>query len=220
MYGWTTEFWDVVQHATGTKAGNHIWYTGPTDAEQRAVYAWVVANHPEMYADWKPFTHPQLGEVEIGGFDEVFLWNNAPADMLLAEVKPHAEFAVYQALCSPRLEVLHSAVTPLGGDTFRVEVGIANTGWLPTYVTQKARKDRLVLPLVAELSGAQVVGAPGRQELGQLEGRLALQFSYGTNDGTPERTLASWVVRAAAGTQVTVAVSHQRAGTASVSLTL
>jgi len=220
VYGWTTEFWDVIQHATGNKPGTHIWYTGPTDAEQRAVYEWTVANHPEAYADWAPFTHPQLGEVEIGGWDEVFLWGNAPADMLLAEVKPHAEFAVYQAMCSPRLEVLHSAVTPLGADTFRVEVGIANTGWLPTYVTQKARKDRLVLPMVAELSGAQVVGAPGRQELGQLEGRLALQFSYGTNDGTPERTLASWVVRAAAGTQVTVAVSHQRAGSASVSLTL
>ncbi|MGB8860290.1 MAG: M14 family metallopeptidase [Ilumatobacteraceae bacterium] len=220
VYGWTTEFWDVIQQATGTKGGNHIWYTGPTDAEERAVYAWTVANHPEMYADWKPFTHPQLGAVEIGGFDEVFLWVNAPGPRLQAEVKPHAEFAVYQAMCSPRLEVLHAASTPLGGDSHRVEVGIANTGWLPTYVTDKARKDRLVLPLVAELSGAAVVGAPARQELGQLEGRLALQFHYGKNDGTPERALATWVVQAPAGTEVTVVVSHQRAGRQTVSLRL
>ncbi len=220
VYGWTTEFWDVIQQATGTKGGNHIWYTGPTDAEQRAVYDWAVANHPETYADWVPFDHPQLGPVEIGGWNEVFLWSNAPGSMLRAEVQPHAEFAVYQALCSPRLEVLHSLVTALGGDSYRVEVGIANTGWLPTYVTVKAQKDRLVLPLVAELSGATVIGGSARQELGQLGGRLDLQFNYGRSDGTPDRTLASWVVQGAAGTEVTVAVSHQRAGSQSVTLTL
>lgn len=220
VYGWTTEFWDVIQQATGTKGHNHIWYTGPTDAEERAVYAWAVANHPEAYADWKPFTHPQLGEVEIGGWDDVFFWGNAPGSRLLAEVKPHAEFAVYQALCSPKLEVLHTAAAPLGGDSYRVEVGIANTGWLPTYITQKARQDRLVLPLVAELSGATVVGSPARLELGQLEGRLALQFNGGKHDGTPERVLASWIVQGAPGTAITVQVSHQRAGSHTVQLTL
>jgi len=218
VYGWTTEFWDVVQHATGVKAGNHTWYTGPTDAEERAVYAWTVVNHPEMYADWVPFDHPQLGLVEIGGWDEVFLWGNAPGPKLLTEVRPHAEFAVYQALCSPRLEVLHQQVIPLGGNTYRVEVGIANTGWLPTYISVKAQKDRLVLPLVAELTGAQVVGGPARQELGQLGGRLDMQFSSGKNDGTPERVLAAWIVQAAPGTRLTVAVSHQRAGAATVSV--
>ena len=125
VYGWTTEFWDIIQHATGSKGGNHMWYTGPTDVEERAVYDWTVANHPEMYADWVPFDHPQLGPVEIGGWNEVFLWTNAPGSMLRAEVQPHAEFAVYQALCSPRLEVLHSSATALGGDSYRVEVGIA-----------------------------------------------------------------------------------------------
>ena len=220
VYGWTTEFWDVIQQATGKKPGTHIWYTGPTDEEELAVYEWALANHPEAYADWVPFEHPQLGPVEIGGWDEVFFWSNAPASRLLAEVKPHAEFAVYQAMCSPRLEVLHTAVTPLGGDAHRVEVGIANTGWLPTYITVKARKDKLVLPLVAELSGAPVVGGAARLELGQLGGRLDHRFSYGKNDGTPERVLASWVVQAAPGTQLTVAITHQRAGSCDVTITL
>ena len=160
------------------------------------------------------------GPVEIGGLDDTFLWGNAPGSMLLAEVKPHAEFAVYQALCSPRLEVLHSSATALGGDTYRVQVGIANTGWLPTFVTAKAKKERLVLPLVAELTGATVIGANARQELGQLGGRHDLHFNYGKNDGTPDRVLASWVLQGAAGTEVSIAVSHQRAGSKSVTVTL
>ena len=219
VLGWTTEFWDPVQQATGKKPSTHFWYTGPTDEEVLAVYRWAMQHHPAAYSDWVPFDHPQLGRVEIGGWDEVFFMSNAPGSRLLAEVKPHAEFAVYQALCSPRLEVLHTNAVALGGDVWRVEVGIANTGWLPTYITHKARKDRLVLPLVAELSGATVHGGSARQELGQLGGRLDQRF-MGNNDGTPERVLATWTVSAPAGATVEVAVSHQRAGSLSVSVTL
>lgn len=220
LFGWTTEFWDVVQQATGTKSSTLIWYVGPTAEEELAVYRWAVANHPEAYADWRQFDHPQLGPVEIGGWDEVFFWSNAPASRLPAEVKPHAEFAVHQALCSPRLEVLHTRVAPLGADTHRVEVGVANTGWLPTHITQRARKANLVLPLVAELEGAPVLGGTSRLELGQLAGRLDLNFNNFHNDGTRERALARWVVQAPAGTEVVVTFSHQRAGRVSVKVTL
>ncbi len=217
VYSWTTEFWDVIQQATGKKPSTFIWYTGPTAEEELAVYRWAMQHHPEVYADWVSFPHPQLGDVEIGGWDEVFFWANAPGARLLDEVRPHAEFAVHQAMCSPRIEVLHTAAVSLGGDTWRVEVGIANTGFLPTTVTRKASKDHLVLPLTAELKGATVLGGPARLELGQLGGRLDLQFSD-RNDGTPDRVLATWVVRAAKGTRVTVAVAHQRAGSVDVEL--
>lgn len=210
VFGWTTEFWDVIEQATGKKPGTFIWYVGPTEEEDIAVYRWALAHHPDTYHDWVAFDHPQLGAVEIGGWDETFLWSNAPGSRLLAEVKPHAEFAVYQALCSPRLEVLHTKVESLGGDSWRVDVGIANTGWLPTFVTEWARDKKLVLPMVAELHGAEVLGSPARHELGQLGGRLDMQFSYGKNDGTPDRVLTSWVVRAAAGATVELTVSHQR----------
>lgn len=224
VFGWTTEFWDVIQKATGKKPSTYIWYTGPTPEEELAVYRWTVANHPEAYVDWTPFDHPQLGAVEIGGWDEVFLWSNAPASRLLEEVRPHAEFAVYQAMCSPRLEILHTRSVHLGGDTHRVEVGIANTGWLPTELSRKARKDDLVRPIVAELSGVTVItsgtSSGARQELGQLGGRLGMNFHYGNNDGTPDRVLASWIVNGTSGTKVTVNVSHQRAGRCSATLTL
>ncbi|MEY2754009.1 MAG: hypothetical protein RJB65_367, partial [Actinomycetota bacterium] len=147
-------------------------------------------------------------------------WTNAPSSRLRAEIAPHAEFAVFQAMCSPRLEVLQTRAVSLGGDTWRVEVGIANTGWLPTHISEKARKDRLVLPLVAELSGAPVVGGPARLELGQLAGRLAQRFAYGKHDGTPERVLATWIVSAPAGTSVQVAISHERAGRCATTVTL
>ena len=219
VYGWTTEFWDVVHAATGTKPSTHIWYTGPTPEEELAVYRWAAEHHPEAYGEWTPFDHPQLGAVEIGGWDEVFFWANPPASRLLDEVKPHAEFAVYQALCSPRLEILHTSVAAVGDGAHRVEVGIANTGWLPTQVSEKAYKDHLVLPIVAELSGGTVLGGTARQELGQLAGRMLTHFT-GYNDGSPDRALVKWLVEAPAGTSVTVEVRHQRAGSVRCEITL
>lgn len=221
VFGWTTEFWDIVHAATGTKQSTHFWYTGPSDAEALAVLRWCDEHNPGGYVEWYPFEHPTLGPVELGGWNDLSTWTNPPVHRVRDEVAPHADFAVYQALCSPRVEIVHTRVMPLGGDgqtaTWRVEVGIANTGWLATDVTRWARKNKIVLPLVAELSGAEVLDGHPRRQLGQLEGRAALRFRHAV-DGTPDRALATWTVRAPAGTSVTVTATHPRAGTATSTL--
>lgn len=216
VFGWTTEFWDVVLAATGTKGSNHMWYTGPTDEQALAVIAWCDTHHPDGFVDWYPFDHPQLGRVELGGWDDLSVWTNPPAHLLLGEVRGHASFAVYQALCSPRLEIRRTAVTPLGDDTWRVEIGVCNTGWLPTQLSERAAKHQLVRPLTVEVvepgqRGVTVLDGPTRRQFGQLEGRAAMRFSNAT-DGTPDRVLATFVVRAAPGTFVDVVARHQRAG--------
>jgi Zinc carboxypeptidase len=211
VFGWTTEFWDVIHAATGTKQDTKFWYTGPTEAEELAVLRWNDEQQLNMFVPWYPFDHPHLGPVELGGWDDLWCWLNPPLSLLRNEVQGHADFAIHQALAAPEIEVLHTAGVALGGSAWRVEVGIANTGWLPTDISKKARKDRLVLPIVAQLSGATVVGGLARLELGQLQGRLGMRFSR-WNDGTPDRTLASWIVQAPAGTIVSIQVEHQRAG--------
>lgn len=221
VFGWTTEFWDIVKAATGTKQSTHFWYTGPTEDEEVAVARWADEQGVDICSPWRTFEHPQLGTIELGGWDAMQSWTNPPLPLLAAEVDGHAAFAIHQALAAPELEVVHTAAVALGDDTWRVEVGLANSGWLPTYVTQKARTDKLVLPLVASLAGegVSVLGGPARLELGQLEGRLATRFND-RNDGTPDRVLATWVVSAPAGTEVTVQAAHQRAGSARATITL
>lgn len=77
-----------------------------------------------------------------------------------------------------------------------------------------------MLPLVAELTGATVMTPGGaRQELGQLGGRMGMNFTV-KNDGTPERVLATWIVSGRKGRQVTVNVSHERAGRCVATVTL
>ncbi len=224
VYGWTTEFWDIVHAATGTKQSTHFWYTGPSEAEALAVLRWCDVNHPSGYVDWYEFDHPQLGPVELGGWDDLSTWTNPPLTHLRDEVQGHAEFAVRQALAAPSLDLPHVRVTALGDDAWQVEVGLANTGWLPTDVTALARKEKMVKPIDIALSAASgadltVIDGPSRRQIGQLEGRVAMRFGGG-NDGTPDRALVRWVVQADEGTELSVVAQHPRAGRATRTVTL
>jgi len=223
IFGWTTEFWDIVHAATGEKSSTKAWYTGPTDDEALAVLHWLDGQpggaQTAGFVDWYPFDHPQLGPVELGGWNDLYSWTNPPLHLLKDEVDGHGAFAVAQALAAPCLEIQHAEIRPLGPDTWSVSIGVANAGWLPTNVTDKARKDGFVRPIVAEIAGAELVdGGSRRVELGQLAGAMAARFNRG-DGGSPERTLATWVVRCPPGTELTVTAAHQRAGTASATMT-
>ena len=229
IFGWTTEFWDIVHAATGQKQSTHFWYTGPTDAERLAVLRWLDEHSTDDatrgFVDWYPFDHPQLGPVELGGWNGLYSWTNPPPHLLFAEVDRHADFAVAQALAAPCVEIRHASIKRVGDDTWRVVIGVANTGWLPTTVSSKASQEDLVRPIVAEITSQEamdsidVLDGAARRTLGQLAGSSAARFTNSTA-GTPDRVTCSWLVRAAPGTAITVSVQHQRAGSDSVELTL
>lgn len=226
VFAWTTEFWDIIHAATGTKQSTHFWYTGPTDEELLAVLRWLDDQptgdeRSTGYVDWYRFEHPQLGAVELGGWNDLHTWVNPPPHLLAAEVEPQADFAVAQALAAPCVAIRHVAARRLGDDSWRVEVGVANSGWLPTNVTDRATTNGIAKPVTAEITGdsVEVVDGPARRELGQLAGSSAVRLERMA--GTPPtRVLCSWVVRAAPGTVVDVAVGHDRSGRASDRLVL
>ena len=163
-------------------------------------------------------------ELKDGGWNELTSWANPPAGRLPAEVGPQADFAVFQALAAPCLEIGLADAAAVGEGTWRVRAGLANTGWLPTTVTERARANNLVLPLVAELilpTSAEMLDPPARRELGQLGGRRSFELNGGErNDGTPDRVLTAWTVRAPTGTEVVIEARHQRAGTARATIRL
>ena len=229
IYSWTTEFWDVQYAATGERAPTNWWYFGPTPEVELGVLRWYdsrgndAGGGRQAFVDWYAFDHPQLGPVELGGWNYVFAWSNAPLDLLRNEVTGHADFAVHQALAAPSIAIRLAESERVGDDVWRVRVGIANTGWLPTTVTAHAERENLVLPLTAELvlpAGSESLNGPTRTTLGQLGGGLTIRLRGEANDGTPDRVIATWTVRGTAGQNVGVEVRHQRAGVARVNIVL
>ncbi|HEX2325698.1 MAG TPA: carboxypeptidase, partial [Chloroflexota bacterium] len=179
----------------------------------------------EGYADWRPYEHPDLGPLELGGWDALFAFGNPPPHLLEREIAPFPSWLIWHLLISPRLELFEASASPLGDHTYRVRLAVQNTGWLPTYVTKQALEKKLVQGLRCEIAlppGATLETGKAREERGQLEGR-AYKPSTPTRraaDNTDERVKVEWVVRAPNGGRVSLTARHERAGTVRAEVTL
>jgi murein tripeptide amidase MpaA len=223
-FAWVTEFWSP-QRQAGLEGYHFIEWLREHSPEDELAVLRVADEVGEGYVDWYPFEHPQLGSVELGGWDLVRFWFNPPLSRLEAEVRPHADLAVFFALCSPLLEIRSLESQAIGGGAHRIRLVLENAGWLPTNVTQKALDRKAVLPIEAELElpgGARLVTGKLREEAGQLDGRVEdRQVTWwGIDHSTKNRTKVEWVVEAPPGSRIGVVARHERAGTARAELTL
>jgi hypothetical protein len=172
------------------------------------------------FVPWYAFDHPQLGPVELGGWDSLYTWSNPPHALLEREVAKFPRWLVWHLLISPRLELLEASAQPLGADAWRVRLVVHNTGWLPSYVTKRAHNNKLTRGVVCEIAlpeGAALRTGRLREDAGQLEGRAykpATPSSWGgwSGDTTDERAKVEWVVHAPQGGVVQLSARHERAG--------
>ena len=160
------------------------------------------------FADWTSFTHPDLGEVEIGGFLPYATTNPPEAD-LAALGTAHGEFVVRLAGMLPRVRIVDAQVTDHGGGVFTVEAEIENSGYLPTSL-QHGVVSRAVQPTTIQIQVDPmdvITGATKTMEVRQLAG-----------SGARERF--TWVIRGRSGERVEIRLRSQKGGTDSATVTL
>jgi murein tripeptide amidase MpaA len=214
-FAWTVEIWSP-QRQAGIENYKFIewWREHPLDDDLKLLKWSDEVLEGKAYVAWYPFEHPQLGPVELGGWDNVYAFRNPPPQFVEKEIALFPDWIVWQCLISPRLELYEASVKPLGDGTCRVRLVVHNTGWLPTYGTKKAVEKKVVRGVIAEIAlpeGAILeIGKP-REELGQLEG-WAYKTAFGEIDPTEDRLKVEWVVRAPQGGIVKLLARHDRAG--------
>jgi murein tripeptide amidase MpaA len=224
LFAWTVELWSPQRQAGIAEYKFIEWWREHPLADDLKMLQWsddVLGG--QGYVDWYPFDHPQLGQIELGGWNEVYAYYNPPPEFLEREIAPFPDWLVWHLLISPRLEVYEARVTPLGEDAYHIRLVIQNTGWLPTYVTKKAVEKKAVRGVVCEIAlppGATLESGDPRQELGQLEGRAYKPAALEAADATDDRAKVEWVVRAAGGGPVTLTARHERAGVVVVEMAL
>jgi hypothetical protein len=186
---------------------------------------WAKKTYPDAYVDWYEYDHPELGKVELGGWDIINYWFNVPFDRLEQEVAPHSDWALFHALISPLLEVRSLDVDKLGESSFLVRLVLQNSGWLPTNVSQKALERQAVRPVGVELDlpdDARLVGGEMKSDAGQLNGRVEKRSTtwWANDESTSDLAKLEWVVEAPGGTEIGLEARHQRAGTVRRRVTL
>jgi murein tripeptide amidase MpaA len=216
-FAWTVEIWNPKGQA-GIEGHDFIdWYREHPVEEDLKMLAW--SDGPlegKGYVDWYPFEHPQLGAVELGGWDHAYAFRNPPKPFLEREMALFPKWLLWSLLISPKLELYEVSAKALGDGDHRVRFVVHNTGWLPSYVTKKALEKKVVRGLVCEIElpeGATLETGKPREELGQLEGRAYVDAFPDAHDATDDRIKVEWVVRAPQGGTVKLVARHERAGT-------
>lgn len=224
MFGWTVEIWSPQRQAGITDYKFVDWFREHPLEDDLKLLQWSDESlDGKGYVDWYPFDHPQLGQVELGGWDRIYAFRNPPPPFLEKEIALFPQWLIWHLLISPRLELYKVKAKALGKGTYQLRLVVQNTGWLPSYVTKKALNNKLVRGVIVEIElpeGTTLEAGKLRQELGQLEGRAYKPSAPNAEDATDDRARAEWTVRAPQGGRVKLTARHERAGTVTAELWL
>ena len=227
QFFWTVEIWAPIREAGVENYHFTDWYREHPPEDDLKLLRWSDRElGGEGYVTWYPFEHPQLGAVELGGWNRLSVFRNPPAKYREREVRRFPRWLTWQALTTPRLEVLRAEATPLGAGTWKVRLVVHNTGYLPSYVTKRALERKVTRGVIYEIglaAGAELIGGKPRVEGGQLEGRagrLSLQAFLPDPAMTSDRGQCEWTVRSPAGARLTLTARHDRAGRATAEVVL
>jgi hypothetical protein len=135
---------------------------GGADPKEKALLAW---SDKELggkgYVAWKPYKHPTLGDVEIGGFAP-YADTTPPEKMIDGLVTGQAPWVFEVAKKMARIRIADAAAKPLGAGLYEVKAWVENTGDLP-YPTAMAGRNQRVLPVVVTLAGDGVEIVQGKK---------------------------------------------------------
>ncbi|MBS0009940.1 MAG: hypothetical protein KFF49_00920 [Bacteroidales bacterium] len=237
IYSITTELWNPEADIPGLEVVDD---ENRRVAVERALLKYQDDKYGgELFIDWKPFRHPELGEGETGGWKAPVSRNNAlPGEPLLKVCEKHWQFELFRASLLPEIiikdiksNIIYSGKTSEGtvqksNDEFRVETGrgkgryhiieiraiIENTGALATNL---AEGDELpgnrqdVAWLVGERDNMEFIEGQPLVKLGSLGGREKIP---GVKNKASKKE-AKWIVAVRENTPLKIVVSSLKGGT-------
>ena len=224
VFTFTIELWDLPTAAGIKERKFSEWFRDHPHEQDLQILKWADEHTPGKYVPWYPFEHPQLGKVELGGWDFLYTWGNPPPDQLAAEVARNLPFALSMGEMLPHLSVLELKASRLEDPastspetSFHISLVLENTGYLPTYTSQQGKNRSAARPIQISLElgdGMTLVQGKRRSDYGHLEGRsnkFRIAQIMGTSP-TDNRLLIEWVVRAVSGKSLSVKILCPRGG--------
>ncbi len=186
---------------------------------QIQVLKWLDMNkdNPDLngqgFVNWKKIDHPDLGDVEIGGFTRYWLRNPPPGKYLQEVVQDQIEFAVYRSLLTPLLQISDVQIESSGSKKWIITATAVNEGFLDTS-TQQARNSRISVSdkLSIELTDNVTTSDPLSIEIPFMRGTRGSSFI--------SKYRGSWQVEAQAGAKVIIFLKSQKGGRIKKEITL
>jgi len=168
---WTNDGLGILSFSNELWSGEQ-YFTSPALKEQQADPASPISPNLSRYffdkylefgdefLEWKPFDHPQFGQVEMGGVWKKYQGRVPPRFMNEELCHRNMAFTLYQADEMPLVRIGEASAEKIGGDVYRVFVDITNPKVAPT-VMAKAAQNTVVRPdlLLVDGKGVDVIAA-------------------------------------------------------------
>ena len=202
IYAYTMELWDLKKHI-----GKPVdWFNKeePTIEDMMDTYNKMIKfseeNDLDAFKPWTKIDHPQFGEVEVGGFNHKFLLQNCPCKFLKEEVEKATKFSLRYLLALPKLNIEDTIVTKLADNMYKVEAVIANDGYMPTYLSNEAKKLKKDESIKVTIENCKVLSKDKTIEIDSLGGYSLCDTSsslYGNLQTTNRNDIAckvEWII--------------------------
>jgi len=221
-----TELWDLLGRA-GVKEKGMAAFAKLTAKELDEIALKIMRwNDDDMNGEcffaWTAFNHPQLGEVEIGGWNFKEGRQNPPIKFLEEECEKAMRFTFMHMESLPQLAINSVRCEKISDNVWNVTAAIENTGFLPTASTQKAINNKITAPVKAQICGGKVLQGEAEIEIGHLNGRGTRGGfgPYGAGSPSGRSKKAEWLVEAEPGARLCITAKSDRAGTVRCEVTL
>lgn len=167
-------------------------------------YDWLhqIVNHhrrsgKEILVPWKKFTHPQLGEIEIGGMKNGLAYYMCPPDMV-SVIPKTTQFLLEHAAMGPRLVLAKPQVTSFGSGVYRIRTQCMNIGRFGTTVMSGAEGPMAQSDVSIRLSSKEkpvtILSRPARFTISKLD--------------SMERVSAEWFIQGTENQCIQITASH------------
>lgn len=90
----------------------------------------------ELFFQWRAYEHPQLGQVELGGWNWI-LWSNPPPMELEGVSSRCTDFVMEYLSYAPSVKIEDTNVEKLSEDIFKVSACVINRGKVSTSITRQ-----------------------------------------------------------------------------------
>lgn len=162
----------------------------------------------DAFVDWEPYSHPTLGDVEIGGF-RPYETVNPPATMIDGLGDAHGEFIARLGGMLPRVRFVGATAEEIGGGLWKIDATIENAGYFPTSLAH-GQVSRAVDPTLVQIQVPPEAVVSGDSKSARND-RL---------DGSGASARFSWVIRANGGQTIEITSFAQKGGRDSITVTL
>ena len=185
------------------------------------------------FVDWEPFEHPQFGPVEIGGWTHMYMFRNPPPasvattkegkQFLQDTIHTNCLFTLRHAACTPLIQIEDTTAEAVSDGLYKVTATVANSGFLPTNMTERALEHGTAdaVTVTLEGSGEPVIGQR-ETDIGHLAGRdeRTATWSPWLRPWSDTKHKLEWLIRGESGDTLTITANAQRGGVQRAEVTL